>query len=157
MLTDLKKKQLLGLGGSIIKWMRIVEGKSGDRGSDNCPLCFEFLSYRPNRNFCQDCPIFEKRGVFGCDRTPYTAWHQYCQFSNERAYLLKKKFKAWYVVDLTSYRLAKEELEFLRRLYIGLISDLSLSEFVELAQGTVEIYGQYLDNLGSVVSRRDIA
>jgi len=50
------------------KWMAIAEGKDGDGGSGNCPLCQLF-----GEGNCRDCPVYKDNGV-GCIATPWGAW-----------------------------------------------------------------------------------
>jgi len=63
----MNKKTLNALKGSIRKWEKIVSGTGVDNGKDNCPLCELSL-------VCEDCPVFKKTGLEGCEGTPYDAW-----------------------------------------------------------------------------------
>ena len=61
------KETMKALNGSIKKWRDIVSGKGTDEGGDNCPLCQMFP-------FCEGCPVMDKTGEEGCEKTPYCAW-----------------------------------------------------------------------------------
>lgn len=63
------KRTLKALHGSIRKWIKIATWKGGDEGSDNCPLCGEFLD-----NDCGECPIAMKTCEEYCFNTPYRNW-----------------------------------------------------------------------------------
>lgn len=54
------------LRGSIRKWTKIVNGTGVDNGSENCPLCKEFLD-----DSCHGCPVRRLTGKPGCNGTPY--------------------------------------------------------------------------------------
>lgn len=60
------------LQGSIQKWERIVAGKGGDRGTDNCPLCQVFLV--TVGEMCGGCPVSVYTGLTSCRATPYDEW-----------------------------------------------------------------------------------
>lgn len=57
------------LEGSIEKWYKIWQGEGEDRGTDNCPLCKEFIEA-----FCKRCPVKKKTGRLYCHSTPYKEW-----------------------------------------------------------------------------------
>jgi hypothetical protein len=58
------------LEGSIRKWQDIVAGTGVDEGSDNCPLCWLFIS-----NECKGCPVSTFTGRSRCHGTPYEDWN----------------------------------------------------------------------------------
>jgi len=57
------------LDASIRKWQGIVYRGKIDHGSDDCPLCGQFLKLN-----CVGCTIREYTGVYGCHGTPYFEW-----------------------------------------------------------------------------------
>lgn len=68
-LTALELQSLLQ--GSIKKWEDIVAGTGEDRGSQNCPLCQEFL----DNVDCDGCPVAQRAGIGHCENTPYWAFY----------------------------------------------------------------------------------
>jgi len=102
------KKTLNALKGSIRKWERIVNGTGVDFGDANCPLCKLFL-------VCEDCPIFLKTGLEGCEKTPYILWliHQK-KVHNVSAWKVAKN--GLRVLCPECKRIAEKELKFLKSL-----------------------------------------
>ncbi len=91
-------------------WTRLSSGKTrGDEsiGPDDCAFCRRYWV-----DWCQGCPIREKTGHYGCNKTPYGHVLNYVTSrgsdgeSTPRNVLDLKEFKA----------LAKKELEFLKKL-----------------------------------------
>lgn len=67
----MNKETLKALRGSIAKWKAIAEGKAGDRGHSNCPLC---ILFHKAPSHCSGCPVAAKVEQSGCVGTPYNAW-----------------------------------------------------------------------------------
>lgn len=95
-------RTLRALKGSIRKWQRIVAGTGADRGTDNCPLCAEFLV---GLKCCVGCPVREATALPGCVGTPYQKWGQLFGHAYPFRATSKKKIAA-----------AKAELKFLQSL-----------------------------------------
>jgi hypothetical protein len=67
------RKALTALKSSIAHWERLVSGKrrSGESmGSSHCALCRKFMLDSPLMD-CEGCPVKEKTGRHGCQKTPY--------------------------------------------------------------------------------------
>jgi len=109
----LLRRQVTALKSSVLKWQKVVFEEGIDLGSDNCDCCQEFAS----QDFCSyscSCPIVIETGDACCDSTPYGKWSDYMDDSEEQGLV---KQDEWKVFDKKSRKLAKDELEFLRRLY----------------------------------------
>ena len=80
------KETLKALKGSITKWNKIIKGTGKDYGTDNCPLCEEFLN---KTGKCSPCPIAKKTKKARCDGTPYIAWsgHMFDKHSKYYTYI----------------------------------------------------------------------
>ncbi len=63
------------------KWKLIFEGTKEDQGSNDCPLCEEFLYNRDPKviGVCEGCPIAMKTGDTMCVGSPYFEWQQLCE------------------------------------------------------------------------------
>lgn len=68
--TKMSKRGALALGQSIIKWVKIVDGKDQAQGHGNCPLCA--LYHVEGTASCSlKCPVVIHTGGVNCERTPY--------------------------------------------------------------------------------------
>lgn len=67
----------LALRGSVEKWDRIIDGKSDDMGTSNCPLCRKFHSRYNHKNECEGCPVHTKTGLTNCEGTPYPKFREH--------------------------------------------------------------------------------
>jgi hypothetical protein len=68
------RKALTALKSSIAHWERLASGKrrGGESiGSSHCALCRKFLLANPLLLDCEGCPVKEKTGYHGCQKTPY--------------------------------------------------------------------------------------
>ena len=100
----MNKKTKKALEGSIKKWEKIVSGKGGDDGTDNCPLCLLFYY-----DSCVGCPVSKSTGIRGCIDSPYnkfTAHHQ----------RMHNVFYPYEIECKICERHAKAEVEFLKSL-----------------------------------------
>ena len=106
---EMDAKTLKALKGSIKKWVGIVNGKSKDAGTKNCPLCKEFLVKN-----CEGCPVKAKVNRFGRGNTPYELWFDFfdSKYLNIPVAIsdLPKRSQA------KAKRLAQAELDFLKGL-----------------------------------------
>lgn len=68
----MNKRTRTALEGSIAKWEGVVEGTTRDDGSDDCPLCQEFIE---RTGVCYECPVDLAVGP-GCLGTPYDMWSE---------------------------------------------------------------------------------
>jgi hypothetical protein len=92
-------KAIIGVKGSIEKWVNIVAGVGIDDGTHNCALCKLYW-----QNDCRNCPVKQVAGAIFCKNTPYIEWLHYTRFNGPK------------VFDARSRELAQAELEFLRSL-----------------------------------------
>lgn len=67
------ERTLTALTGSISKWESVAAGTTEDAGASNCALCAEFFE-RPQRDYCEGCPVAAKTGHPECWATPYMWW-----------------------------------------------------------------------------------
>lgn len=67
--TKMSKRGALALGQSIIKWVKIVDGKDQAQGYDNCPLCQ--LYHVVGASCSPKCPVVIHTGMDNCEATPY--------------------------------------------------------------------------------------
>lgn len=109
----MNQETLKALRGSIKKWERIVAGKLGDYGNENCDLCKKFWSWEGGIHgtaFCNtECPIKIKTGKDTCSGTPHIVW---CEYLTENKYQIHHNK----VFDEKSKQLALDELNFLKSL-----------------------------------------
>lgn len=100
----MKSETLKALQGSIQKWQDIVDGKGGDSGITNCPLCD---LYNHILQDCKGCPVNKS----GCRDTPHEKWckHQHIIHSSRYPYKIVPGCP-------DCKRLATAELEFLKSL-----------------------------------------
>ncbi|MBU0958908.1 MAG: hypothetical protein KKB31_03095 [Nanoarchaeota archaeon] len=88
---------------SIDKWEVRYKKFDNKMGRSNCPLCALF-SY-----FCHGCPVLEKTGYCGCEKTPYTMvarfryipllrnWLAYREYKFLKSLLPEKQFKVFVI------------------------------------------------------------
>lgn len=115
----MKQATLKVLQGSIEKWEKIVSGKDGDRGAENCPLCWRFWNAAPAPHQCErkdgeKCPVHERTGQPGCFGSPYSDW--LVTHWGEACGVDLPPLKGWAAKTKHQKTAAKAELEFLKSL-----------------------------------------
>ncbi len=103
---------------SVDKWVGIIKMKTTDLRGGNCPLCQTYAK-------CEGCPIVDMTGGGQCIATPYADWlhlqntkhHMFGvgRFIEDHAEFCRA-IGGYYVFDVVSWRLAKREVVFLKRL-----------------------------------------
>lgn len=68
--TKMTKRGALALGQSVIKWVKIVDGKEQAQGYDNCPLC-RLYHLSGTASCSSKCPVVIHTGMDNCEGTPY--------------------------------------------------------------------------------------
>lgn len=111
------KRTLKALHGSIRKWIKIATWEGGDDGSDNCPLCKEFLN-----NGCAWCPIALETGEAFCFNSPYPAW---CKEFNDLEHRPTLDVEDTVVFNVKTQKAAEEMTLFL----IGLLPEEEKSRY----------------------------
>lgn len=141
--------EILSLRSSIKKWNNIINKKENDSASENCSLCKDFVQiknrksdfddfdmyetsdqdmYCFNDNFgddeddddksrinCDMCPVKHATGYDGCKNSPYMDWVKH-QLTHGR------KEPDFFVECDECVNLARKELEFLQKIYDGIIN-----------------------------------
>lgn len=109
------ERTLTALQGSIKKWEEIVSGAVIDKGTENCPLCREFVNKedpdKDNGEGCYGCPVAAEMEESGCGGTPYDKWSSYM---GENLKYVGSPDRM--VFDDRSKQLAQAELDFLKSL-----------------------------------------
>ncbi len=102
---NFSNRQLVTLKQTIKKWEKTVSANGFNSGETRCPLCVRYS----RRGTCLSCPVQLFTGEVGCGGTPYHDW-------------AKHIFVCPHYCDEaggcdTCKKLAKKELNFLKRLY----------------------------------------
>ena len=104
----MNEKTLKALKGSCEKWYNILHHDGEDTGSDNCPLCREFIVFK-----CSGCPVREKTTRGGCRGTPFHEWENHHTEKHHTIYKDERRIRC-----NTCRELARAEYDFLSDLYI---------------------------------------
>lgn len=115
----MKPETLKALEGSIVKWTKIVNRETADRGPDNCPLCKRFDPFSDNPCVIgeegeeEQCPVMIATGESNCNGSPY---EEFDDLMGSNYYWTSRGLRRIRVKDDETVMLAQLELEFLKDL-----------------------------------------